>query len=216
MENISIEEEKQLREGFVRKGLVLEYLTIGYNCLEGFIAVISGFIAASIALVGFGFDSFIEVASASILLWRLRADVDEVRRERTEQTALKLIGISFMLLALYVCYDSIRALFSHKLPDESMVGIVLGLTSLLLMPLLVRSKRKVARQIQSKALAADAKQTLLCTYLSAILLGGLLFNALLGWWWADPVAGLLMVPIIVKEGIEALKGKSCCEDQACS
>lgn len=114
-----------------------------------------------------------------------------------------------------MCYDSVTSLLARDAPDESLVGIVLATVSLIIMPLLVRAKRKVARGIKSNALMADAKQTELCTYLSAILLGGLLLNALLGWWWADPVAALVMVPIIAKEGIEALRGESCCDEGPC-
>ena len=200
------------RSSLVRRGRYLEYFTIGYNSLEGLIAVGAGIVAVSIALVGFGFDSLIEVISGVVLLWRLRADVDEDRRERVEAISLKLVGICFLALALYVIHDSIESLLKHEVPNESLIGIVLAAVSLIVMPLLVRAKRKVARGINSGALMADSKQTELCTYLSAILLGGLLLNALLGWWWADPVAALIMVPIIAKEGIEALRGETCCDD----
>jgi len=200
------------RASLVRRGRRLEYFTIGYNSLEGLIAVVAGLIAASIALVGFGFDSLIEVTSGAVLLWRLNADVDEVRRERIEAVSLRIVGICFVVLAIYVSYDSIKSLMRREAPDESVVGIVLAAVSLTVMPLLVRAKRKVARGIKSNALMADSKQTELCTYLSAILLGGLLLNALLGWWWADPVAALVMVPIIVKEGSEALRGETCGDD----
>ena len=200
------------RSSLVRHGRHLEYFTIGYNSLEGLIAVVAGLIAGSIALVGFGFDSLIEVTSGSILLWRLHADVNEERRERVEAISLRIVGALFVLLAIYVTYDSVKSLIRREAPEESLVGIVLASVSLVLMPLLVRAKRRVARAINSGALMADSKQTELCTYLSAILLGGLLLNALLGWWWADPIAALVMVPIIVKEGIEALRGETCCDD----
>lgn len=118
-----------------------------------------------------------------------------------------------MILALYVTYDSVKSLIRREAPEESIVGIVLAAVSLVIMPLLVRAKRKVARAINSGALMADSKQTELCTYLSAILLGGLLLNAVVGWWWADPVAALIMVPIIVKEGIEGLRGESCRDEE---
>ncbi len=195
----------------VRRGRKLEYFTIAYNSLEGLIALTAGSIAGSIALVGFGFDSLIEVTSGAVLLWRLHADVDEERRERVEEISLKIVGACFVLLAIYVSYDSVTSLIRREAPDESLVGIALAAVSLVVMPLLVRAKRKVARAIKSRALIADSKQTELCTYLSAILLGGLLLNALLGWWWADPVAALVMVPIITKEGIEALRGATCCD-----
>jgi len=203
------------RAAAVRRGRYLEYFTIAYNSLEGLIALVAGVVAGSIALVGFGFDSLIEVTSGTVLLWRLRADVDEWRRERVEAVSLRVVGACFVVLAIYVTYDSIKSLVRADAPDESLVGIVLAAVSLVIMPLLVRAKRKVARTINSGALMADSKQTELCTYLSAILLGGLLLNALLGWWWADPVAALIMVPIIVKEGIEALRGETCCDEGAC-
>lgn len=201
------------RLSLVRRGRYLEYFTIGYNSIEGLIAVTAGVMAGSIALVGFGFDSLIEVTSGAVLLWRLQADVDEGRRERVEAISLRIVGICFIVLAIYVSYDSVKSLIRRETPQESLVGIVLAAVSLIIMPLLVRSKRKVARGINSGALMADSKQTELCTYLSAILLGGLLLNALVGWWWADPVAALIMVPIIVKEGIEGLRGETCCDDE---
>lgn len=200
------------RTELVRKGRYLEYFTIGYNSLEGLIAITAGVMAGSIALVGFGFDSLIEVTSGAILVWRLHADVDEARRERIEAISLRLVGICFVLLAIYVTYDSAKSLIKREAPQESIIGIVLAAVSVVVMPLLVRAKRRVARSINSGALMADSKQTELCTYLSAILLGGLLLNAFLGWWWADPVAALVMVPIIVKEGIEGLRGETCCDD----
>ena len=199
------------RAAAVRRGRYLEYFTIGYNSLEGLIAVVAGLIAGSIALVGFGFDSLIEVTSGAVLLWRLHADVNEGRRERVEAISLRIVGACFVFLAIYVSYDSVHSLIRREAPDESLVGIFLAAVSLIVMPLLVRAKRRVARAIKSRALIADSKQTELCTYLSAILLGGLLLNALLGWWWADPVAALVMVPIITKEGIEALRGDTCCD-----
>ena len=200
------------RAALIRRGRYLEYFTVGYNSLEGLVAIGTGLIAGSIALIGFGFDSFIEVTSGVTLIWRLRADLDEERRERVEAISLRIVGVCFIVLALYVIKDSVWSLFKHEAPDESLIGIILAAVSLIVMPLLVRAKRRVARSINSGALMADSKQTELCTYLSAILLGGLLLNALLGWWWADPVAALIMVPIIAKEGIEALRGETCCDD----
>ncbi len=208
-------EKEALRAAAVRFGRHLEYFTIGYNSLEGLIAVVAGLLAGSIALVGFGFDSLIEVTSGLTLLWRLRADVDEERRERAEAISLRIVGVCFVILAIYVSYDSIKSLIRREAAQESLIGIVLAAVSLIVMPLLVRAKRKVARGINSGAMMADSKQTELCTYLSGILLVGLLLNALLGWWWADPVAALIMVPIIVKEGIEALRGETCCDEDTC-
>jgi len=201
------------RASLVRRGRMLEYFTITYNSLEGLIAVVAGLMAGSIALVGFGFDSLIEVTSGAALVWRLHSDADESRRERVEAITLRIVGVCFLLLAAYVSYDSIKSLIWREHPRESIPGIVLAIASLIVMPLLVRAKRKVARGINSAALMADSKQTELCTYLSAILVGGLLLNALLGWWWADPFAALIMVPIIAKEGIEGLRGETCCDDE---
>lgn len=197
------------RHALLRRGRSLEYATVAYNILEGIVAVGSGLLAGSIALVGFGIDSAIEVLSGVILLWRLDTRRDEEERERVEARALKLVGASFLLLAAYVAYDAVTSLVRREAPDESVIGIALAAVSLIVMPLLVRAKRRVAAQLESRALAADSKQTELCTYLSAILLGGLVLNALAGWWWADPLAALVMVPIIANEGIEALRGEKC-------
>ena len=203
------------RASLVRRGRRVEYFTIAYNSLEGLIAVVAGLMAGSIALVGFGFDSLIEVTSGTALLWRLHIDADESRREHVEAVTLRIVGVLFLLLAAYVSYDSIKSLVWREQPRESIPGIILAIASVVVMPLLVRAKRKVARGINSATLMADSKQTELCTYLSAILLAGLLLNALVGWWWADPVAALIMVPIIVKEGIEGLRGETCCDDLDC-
>ncbi|HEX7707685.1 MAG TPA: cation transporter [Thermoanaerobaculia bacterium] len=197
------------RPALIRRGKRLEYFSVGYNSLEGVIAIAAGLAAGSIALVGFGLDSAIEVISGLTLLWRLNADVDEGRREFVEQRALKIVGTSFLLLAGYVLFDAGKSLVLAEAPEESRVGIVLAAVSLMVMPLIVRAKRRVASQIGSRALNADATQTALCTLLSAILLGGLLLNAIAGWWWADPVAALVMVPIIAREGFEALRGERC-------
>ena len=198
------------RSHHVRRGVHLEWFTIVYNSLEGLIALAAGFFSGSIALVGFGFDSALEVTSGGALLWRLGADDHERTREKNEAAALRIVGICFVLLAVYVSYDAIQSLVSREAPQPSLVGIVLAAASLIVMPLLALAKRRVAGRIASTALTADARQTQLCTYLSAILLCGLLLNAALGWWWADPIAALAMVPIIAKEGSDALRGRTCC------
>jgi divalent metal cation (Fe/Co/Zn/Cd) transporter len=200
------------RPAIVRRGLWLNYATLGYNSLEGFIAVGAGVLAGSVALVGFGVDSMIEVSSGVAAQWRLRADWNHARRERVERVTHRFIGASFIALALYVASDSAVTLWRREPPDESRVGIALAAVSLVVMPLLARAKRRVATQLGSNALRADAQQTVLCTWLSAILLGGLLLNALAGWWWADPVAALAMLPIITKEGVEGLRGVDHCDD----
>lgn len=198
----------------VRRGRWLEYLTVGWNSLEGIIAVGAGFVAGSIALVGFGLDSVVEVASGVALLWRLHQDAPE-RRERAEQVALRIVGVSFLALAAYVAFDAVKSLITREPPEASYVGIALAALSLVVMPLLAGAKRRVAAQLDSRALHADSRQTDICAYLSAILLGGLMLNALFGWWWADPVAALVMTPIIAKEGVEALRGETCCNGGAC-
>ena len=201
------------RDAHVRRGLWLNWFGLIYNTLEGVVAVTAGLLAGSVALVGFGIDSGIEVLSGLILIWRLNSRRDEEERERVEERALKLVGWSFLILAAYVAYDAVVSLVRREAPEESLVGIILAAVSVVVMPLLARAKRGVAAQLNSRALAADSKQTELCTWLSAILLGGLVLNALAGWWWADPVAALVMVPIIANEGIEALRGEPC--DDGC-
>jgi divalent metal cation (Fe/Co/Zn/Cd) transporter len=196
----------------VQRGRRLEYLTLAWNSLEAVAAIAAGLIAGSIALVGFGLDSVIECFSGGVLLWRLRAGEEGERRERM---ALRLVGVSFLVLAIYVAYDAISSLARHETPEKSWFGVAVAIASLIAMPLLARAKRRVASQLNSGALHADSRQTDICAYLSAILLGGLLLNALLHWWWADPLAGLIMVPIIGREGVEALRGKTCCESPTC-
>ena len=187
-----------------QKALLLEYFTVSWNVLEGVIALIAGMLASSIALVGFGLDSYIEVASAVVLIWRLRKQENEEEEEQAEQRAILVVGVTFIALALYVTYESITKLIFHEQPAESLVGILLAIVSLIVMPLLAWRKREVAARIQSRALAADALETLACSYLSFTLLLGLGLNAWLGWWWADPLAGLMMVFFLLREGWEAL------------
>jgi divalent metal cation (Fe/Co/Zn/Cd) transporter len=199
------------RTDVVRRGRRLEYFTIAWNALEGLVAVVAGAITGSISLVGFGIDSFIEVTSGSVLLWRMSVDAEVQHRELNERRALRIVGVCFLLLAGYIAYESVLDLWSRHAPEHSIPGIVLACISLVVMPLLSRAKRKVGRALGSAAMHADAKQTEFCTYLSAILLAGLLLNALFGLWWADPVAALIMAPIIAKEGIGGLQGKACVE-----
>jgi divalent metal cation (Fe/Co/Zn/Cd) transporter len=199
------------RGEYVRRGRQLEYFTIGYNSLEGVTSIVAGVIAGSVSLVGFGLDSVIEVASGLALLWRLHHDLDVSRREQAERIALRTVGACLVALALYLLYESSSTLIRHVPPKRSIAGIVIAIISVIVMPLLARAKRRVARQLGSGAMHADSRQADFCGYLSAILLGGLLLNALLGWWWMDPAAGLVMVPIIGKEGIEGLRAETCCD-----
>jgi len=200
------------RAALVRRGLWLNYATIGYNLLEAVVSIVAGFIAGSVALVSFGFDSTIEVTAAGAAQWRLRADLDAERRERVEAITLRVIGWSFLALAAYVLYDSGKTLWLRERPERSVPGMAILVLSVVIMPLLARAKRRVARGLASRALDADARQTSLCAYLSVIALAGVALNAAAGWWWADPVAALAMVPIIVREGLEGIRGEACDDD----
>jgi divalent metal cation (Fe/Co/Zn/Cd) transporter len=198
------------RDSALRRGRRLEYFTVAWNSLEALASIIAGILAGSVALVGFGLDSVIETVSGAALIWRLHHSNDVAhRREASEKTSLRIVGVCFILLAIYVLVDSAHALITREAPEHSIFGIIVTIVSVIVMPLLARAKRKVAIAISSNALHADSRQTDLCAYLSAIVLVGLSLNAFLGWWWADPVAGLLMVPIIASEGRDALRGKDC-------
>lgn len=192
------------RAGLERRGRWLGIFTIGWNSLEAIIAVSAGVLAGSVALVGFGVDSVIESLSGAVIVWRLFAG------EHREQLALRLVGASLLMLAAYVAFDAIKSLVFRETPDESPIGMALALASLIVMPLLAREKRIVAARLGSRAMHADSRQTDICFYLSIILFLGLGCNAVAGWWWADPVAALAMIPIIFKEGTDALRGKTCC------
>jgi divalent metal cation (Fe/Co/Zn/Cd) transporter len=204
----SVTEDARAR--LIRRGLRLNYTTIGYNLLEAVASIIAGLLAGSVALVGFGVDSAIEVTAAVAAQWRLRSDLDPARRERAERITLQVIGWSFLALAAYVLYDSGRTLWLRERPERSVAGIVILMLSVVVMPLLARAKRRVAHGLASRALEADARQTSLCAYLSVIALAGVALNGLAGWWWADPVSALAMVPIIVREGLEGIRGEECC------
>jgi len=203
---IQAQPQEAIRDAAIRQGRRLEYFTVGWNLIEAAVALGAGLFAGSIALIGFGIDSLIETSSGAVLLWRLQEGEEGEKRERM---ALKLVGISLLALAVYVAIDATKGLILKEPPEESLVGIILAAVSLIVMPLLAWAKRKVAAKLNSQALVADSHQTDICAYLSAILLVGLGVNALFGWWWADPVSALAMVPIIVKEGLEALRGEAC-------
>lgn len=196
------------------RGRRLEHLTIAWNAMEAAVSLAAGALAGSVALVSFGLDSVIEVASAIILLWRLQPAMDRARREAVERKAHQLVGTCFLLLAAYVAIESSRALWLHAVPERSIPGIAIACAAVLVMPLLGRAKRKLATELGSGALHSDSRQADFCAYLSAILLVGVALNWLLGWWWADPVAALVMVPIIANEGLQGLRGKAC--DDCCS
>jgi|SRR5215813_1062040 len=199
----------EAREALVARGRRLEYFTIAWNLLEAVVALLSGAVAGSIALISFGFDSLIETASALVLLWRLRVDHAAERRSRAERRSHQLVGLSFLLLAAYILFESVQALLLREAALRSVPGVLLAATSVVVMPLLGRAKRQVAAQLGSGALHSDSRQADFCAYLSAILLAGLLLQWAFGWWWSDPVAALVMVPIIAREGVQGLRGRGC-------
>lgn len=194
------------RATLARRAQLLAGASVVYNVVEAVVAIAAGRVAGSAALIGFGLDSTVEVASGLIILWQFRHPLPESR----EQLAGRLIGLSFFALALYVTYASLSALLTGSRPDSSTVGIVLATLSLMVMPVLSWAQRRTGRELGSSAVHADGTQTLLCTYLSAVLLVGLLANALLGWWWLDAVAALVIAGVAVREGLEAWRGEGCC------
>ena len=200
------------RPALVRHGLFLNCLTIAYNVVEAVVSITAGLVAGSVALVGFGIDSAIEVTASGAAQWRLRVDHHEGQRAHAERRTRQIIGVCFLVLALYIGLDAASALWQREAPDRSLAGLVILTVSLIVMPWLAWQKRKVARALSSRALDADAMQTSLCAYLSAIALVGVGLNAVLGWWWADPVAALAMTPIILNEGIGGLRGQKQCDD----
>jgi divalent metal cation (Fe/Co/Zn/Cd) transporter len=201
-----------------RKGLVLEYITVGYNVLEAVLSILFGALAGSVALIGFGLDSIVESLSGSVLIWRLHQHkrVTEEQEEKIEFIAVRLVAVTFIVLGLYVLLQSLISLGAFDLigissywgylgqedPGTSIPGILIAVASLIVMPALAYLKRRTGLEIGSKALVADAKETLVCAWLSVALLGGLLLNYLFGWWWADPAAGLIIVGFLFKEGLE--------------
>ena len=194
-----------MSEQAIQRGLRLEYATIAYNVLEAIVALASGTVSGSVALISFGVDSIIEVSSGSVMIWRLGKCADEAERR-----AQKLIAFSFFALGGWVLWRSIAGLWTHDVPTLSWTGIAMAALSLLVMPALARAKRQVGLTLNSAAMVADSRQTSLCAYLSAILLAGLLLQALAGWWWADSLASLAMTPIIFHEGFDAWRGRGCC------
>ncbi|NEA33256.1 cation transporter [Streptomyces sp. SID13031] len=199
-------EEVARRKKLGRRAQLLAGASVSYNVVEAAVAIAAGTISGSVALVGFGLDSIVEVASGLIILWQFRSALPESRERR----ALRLIALSFFGLALYVGVESVRSLVTGSTPDASTVGIGLAIASLVVMPVLSAAQRRTGRALGSNSVVADGTQTLLCTYLSAVLLVGLVLNATLGWSWADPIAGLVIAGIALREGIQAWQGKGCC------
>jgi divalent metal cation (Fe/Co/Zn/Cd) transporter len=194
------------RRRYGRRAQLLAATSVGYNVVEAGIAITAGVVAGSVALVGFGLDSVVEVSSGLIIVWQFRHALPQSR----ERQALKLMALSFFALAAYVTFESARALLSSRVPDHSTVGIALASASLVIMPVLSVAQRRTGRRLSSASVVADGTQTLLCTYLSGVLLAGLILNATLGWWWADPIAGFIIAVVAVKEGREAWRGDNCC------
>ena len=194
------------RSALVRRARMLAGASVAYNVVEAVVAIGSGRLAGSTALVGFGLDSTVEVMSGLVILWQFGHAVPEEREHR----ARRLIAVSFFALAAYVSVESVRTVVAREQPDTSVVGIALAALSLIVMPLLSRWQRRTGRELGSGAVVADGTQTLLCTYLSAVLLVGLLAAALLGWWWLDPVAALVIAGVAVREGRSSWRGDACC------
>lgn len=200
------------RSGMVEHGLRLEYLTVGWNVIEGLVSVAAAVAAGSVALLGFGLDSFVETTSGLILIWRLRAErraPGHAEIKRLDERAHKLVAFSLFLLAAYVAFDAASALINSKRPQSSVVGIAITSLSMGVMWWLARAKRRAAAALGSRALEADAFQTTACWWLSLVTLGGIGLNVILGWWWADPVAALGMTYFLVREGREAWRGEEC-------
>ncbi|WP_328501077.1 cation transporter [Streptomyces sp. NBC_00457] len=206
---ISVGPAPQRRTQLARRIRLLVAATITYNVIEAFVAITAGTIASSTALIGFGLDSVIEVSSAAAVAWQFSAREHAVRQAR-EKTTLRIIAVSFFALAAYVTVDSGRALTAAREAAHSTPGIVLASLSLAVMPFLSAAQRKAGRELGSASAVADSQQTLLCTYLSAVLLAGLLANSLLDWSWADPAAALIIAAVAVKEGRQAWRGEACC------
>ncbi|MFJ3103100.1 cation transporter [Streptomyces sp. NPDC086835] len=209
MTAISLGPSPARRDALTKRIRLLVAATIAYNAVEAAVALTAGTLASSSALIGFGLDSVIEVSSATAVAWQFSAR-DHAAREAREKTTLRIISVSFFALAAYVGVDAVRALAGTGEADRSVPGIVIAALSLAIMPFLSAAQRRAGRELGSASAVADSKQTLLCTYLSAVLLVGLVLNATLGWSWADPVAALAIAAIAVKEGRDAWQGKGCC------
>ena len=203
------------RAAALRGALRLEYLTVGWNVIEGLVAVGAALAAGSVALLAFGIDSFVECASGAILIWRLRAErtaADQAAVERLDRRAHQLVGWSLFALAAWVVFDASHSLWTQERPEPSPVGIGLLVVSIAAMGWLARAKRRAAAALRSRALEADSFQTSACFWLSVVGLVGITLNAVVGWWWADPAAAFGIALLLVKEGREGLRGESCCDD----
>ncbi len=196
-----------MNEKLYRRSLLLSYITVGYNVVEGILSILLGFFAGSSALIGFGSDSFVESISGSVLIWRFRkhGKISPEEEEKVEKKAVKLVGISFFLLGVYVVFESVRKLYLHEEPDPSIWGLVIAGVSMITMPLLFYVKYRTGKSLKSASMMADSKQTLACFFLSVALFAGLGANYILGWWRGDPIAGIVISLFLFKEGYETLK-----------
>ncbi|MEK6692912.1 MAG: cation transporter [Nitrospirota bacterium] len=200
--------DKDLRN----KALILSYITVGYNILEGIASIFAGVVAGSIALVGFGLDSFAESLSGGIMVWRFRrnGEMSEKEEERIERKATKLVAYTFFVLGVYVLYESVKKLYLRETPDPSLLGIIIAIISIIVMPVLFYIKYRTGKSMKSRSLVADSKQTLACVFLSVALLIGLGINYLYSIWWADPAVGLVIVAYLIREGYTTLKEEKLC------
>lgn len=192
--------------------MFLSIFTVGYNILEGIISIVAGFFAGSIALTGFGLDSFVESLSGGVMIWRFsrHGKISEEEEERIEAIAAKLVAYTFFILGAYVLFESLKKLIYREAPESSLIGIIIAIASLIVMPVLFHLKYRIGISIGSTGLVADSKQTLACVFMSAALLVGLGLNYLYGLWWADPLTGLVIVAFLIKEGVETLKEEKVC------
>lgn len=199
--------------------MLLSYVTVTYNVVEGMVSILAGVMSGSIALIGFGLDSAVESLSGGVMIWRFRLHgrVSAQREEQVERKAARLVGITFFILGLYVLYESAESLLQRQAPDPSPIGIIIAVVSLIVMPWLAVTKRRVGEAIGSRSLMADAKETFACAWLSAALLVGLGLNTLFGLWWADPAAGLIVAGFLFREGYETIfEDDECeCDDDEC-
>lgn len=195
-----------------KKALYLSYFTVGYNLLEGLVSIFAGILAGSIALVGFGLDSFVESLSGSVMIWRFRkhGKISEEEEEKVEKKAIRFVAYTFFILGIYVLYESIKKLYFHEIPARSLLGIIIAIISIIVMPILFYMKYQTGKSIHSKSLVADSKETLACVFLSVALLIGLGLNFLYGLWQADPIVGLVIVIFLIKEGYNTLKEEELC------
>ena len=202
---VSMMEDQSSIERLYKRGLFLEYFTVGYNAVEAAISIVFGHMANSIALIGFGLDSVVESLSGMVLIWRLRqhGKISKEKEEEAEKKATKFVAFTFLILGLYVLFQSVKKLFGREMPDPSLVGIMIAFASLGVMPILAWQKLKIGKRIQSQALVADSKETMACFFLSAALLFGLGSNYVFGFWQADPIVGLIIVGFLFREGWEA-------------